>query len=60
MPRAASLAAEIKKARGLETSLIQGSGGVFDVVLDGALLFSKKQLGRFPDAGEILGMIPAA
>jgi predicted Rdx family selenoprotein len=29
------------------------------VVLDGQLIFSKKQLGRFPEAEEILSKIPA-
>jgi selT/selW/selH-like putative selenoprotein len=29
------------------------------VVLDGQLIFSKKQLGRFPEAQEILEKIPA-
>ena len=39
--------------------LISSSGGVFEVVADGSLLFSKKSLGRFPEDGEIehlLGM----
>jgi selT/selW/selH-like putative selenoprotein len=31
---------------------------VFDVVLDGQLIFSKKQVGRFPDPGELLERIP--
>lgn len=29
------------------------SGGVFEVTLDGELLFSKKQTGRFPEREEI-------
>jgi selT/selW/selH-like putative selenoprotein len=33
--------------------LTAGSGGVFDVTLDGKLIFSKKQVGRFPTYGEI-------
>lgn len=33
--------------------LAAGSGGVFDVTLDGKLIFSKKQVGRFPTYGEI-------
>lgn len=37
----------------LDAKLIEGSGGVFDVVVDGELLFSKKQVGRFPGYGEI-------
>lgn len=32
---------------------------MFEVVLDGKLLFSKKQVGRFPEHGEILSQIPA-
>jgi selenoprotein W-related protein len=39
---------------------VKGSGGVFEVVLDGQLIFSKKQVGRFPDVAEILEKIPAA
>ena len=31
---------------------------MFEVVLDGQLIFSKKQLGRFPDDREILEKIP--
>ena len=53
--------AEIKKQRGnIETHLIKGSGGQFEVVLDGKLIFSKKQQGRFPEPSEILQSIPAA
>jgi len=51
--------AEIKKRHtNLETRLIKGSGGQFEVVLDGKLIFSKKQVGRFPDPQEILQQIP--
>jgi selT/selW/selH-like putative selenoprotein len=45
--------------RGIDAKLIKGSGGQFEVVLDGKLIFSKKALGRFPDHSEILEMIPA-
>jgi selenoprotein W-related protein len=34
-------------------SLHPSSGGVFEVKLNGTLIFSKKRLGRFPDLGEI-------
>jgi selT/selW/selH-like putative selenoprotein len=54
------LAAEIRKARGIESRLIKGSGGQFEVVLDGRLIFSKKKEQRFPETTEILEMIPAA
>jgi len=39
--------------------LIKGSGGQFEVVLDGVPIFSKKQVGRFPEVREILEKIPA-
>jgi selenoprotein W-related protein len=44
--------------RDVETRLIEGSGGTLDVVLDGKLLFSKKKAGRWPEASEIVAMIP--
>ena len=51
--------AEVKKARSVETALIKGSGGQFEVALDGQLIFSKKKQGRFPEVQEILEKIPA-
>ena len=52
------MAAEIKRERGIDTILHKGSGGQFEVVLDGQLLFSKKQEGRFPELQEILSRLP--
>ena len=61
LPRAAQVAAEIKQARGIDTTLIKGDGGTFDVRLDGELIFSRKeQGGRFPTVPELLEKIPAA
>jgi selenoprotein W-related protein len=34
--------------------LIAGRGGIFDVELDGKLIFSKHEAGRFPEDSEIL------
>jgi predicted Rdx family selenoprotein len=34
--------------------LIDGAGGIFDVVADGTLIFSKFAAGRFPEESEIL------
>ncbi len=48
------MAAAIKKASGVETKLIEGGGGVFDVKVDGQLIYSKHETGRFPDDAEIL------
>ena len=38
---------------GVEATLIESRGGVFEVVADGKLVFSKKNLGRFPDENEV-------
>jgi selT/selW/selH-like putative selenoprotein len=48
------LAAEIRKAKGIEAKLVRGGGGVFEVTANGQLIFSKKATGRFPEAKEIL------
>jgi len=37
--------------------MIPSSGGVFEVMVDGKLVFSKKALGRHAQAGEILDLI---
>jgi selenoprotein W-related protein len=36
--------------------LQSGSGGVFEVMLDGELVFSKKAARRFPKPGEVAGL----
>jgi selenoprotein W-related protein len=51
------LADELKKSLGTESKLIAGSGGVFEVTVDGSLVFSKKEAGRFPEPGEIPGLL---
>jgi selenoprotein W-related protein len=47
----------IKEDRGVEAELVKGAGGVFDVVVDGKLIYSKQQTGRFPDPEEILAKL---
>jgi selenoprotein W-related protein len=59
LPRAAGLADELETRLGLRAELIKGSGGVFDVTVDGELIFSKKKTGRFPAPGEIERAIAA-
>jgi selenoprotein W-related protein len=51
------LAAAIKKAKGLEATLIPGHKGVFDVVVDGRLVYSKHKSGRFPEHSEVLDQL---
>ena len=48
------MAAAIKERFNFDPELIQGKGGIFDVKVDGGLVFSKKQVGRFPTHDEIL------
>lgn len=44
--------------RDAEIQLTKGSGGVFDVTVDGRLIFSKQRGGRFPELDEVLSQIP--
>ncbi len=48
------MAAEIKNKFGVEPTLMKGSGGIFDVKVDGKLIFSKHVEGRFPEHDEVL------
>ncbi|MCC7540933.1 MAG: Rdx family protein [Deltaproteobacteria bacterium] len=57
MPRAASLAAQIKQQLGLETDVRPGSSGQFDVNVAGKTVFSKYEERRFPEPDEVLDAI---
>ena len=57
LPKAASLAEELKAAHDVDATLIEGGGGVFTVVVDGNLIYSKKETGRFPELGEVADLI---
>jgi predicted Rdx family selenoprotein len=37
-----------------ELTLITGSKGIFDVIVDGEVLYSKKTMGRHAEPGEVL------
>ena len=37
-------------------TLLTGGSGVFDVVVDGEMLYSKKQTGRHAEPGEVLAL----
>lgn len=50
----------MKKALDVDSELIASGGGVFEITVDGRKIFSKKALGRFPDDGEVLGLIRGA
>lgn len=51
------MSAEILEASDIRPSLVGGGGGVFDVEVDGELVFSKAEQGRFPAVGEIPQLI---
>jgi selenoprotein W-related protein len=54
------LADAIENRYGIKSELIASGGGAFEVFLDGKKIFSKLQEGRFPDHGEIIGVIEKA
>ena len=41
------------RIEGAEIELVKSSGGVFEIALDGELLYSKKATGRFPSGEEV-------
>lgn len=52
------MAAELRERYpGVVVELVEGAGGVFEVELDGRLVFSKKALGRHAEPGEIVRLI---
>ncbi|MGB9594777.1 MAG: SelT/SelW/SelH family protein [Candidatus Poribacteria bacterium] len=55
MARAAGLADIVSNKFGnkVDVDLIPSSGGVFEVSLDGNLIYSKQKTGRFPNQQEI-------
>ena len=56
LPDAERVSAELK-SKGVSVELIKGSNGVFDVEIDGKLVYSKRNTGRFPNHGELLTLI---
>ncbi len=42
---------------GAEVELIEGAGGVFEIMRNEELLFSKRKLNRFPDDKEVDAII---
>ncbi len=42
---------------GFDAEAIAGAKSQYDVVADGRLVFSKQQVGRFPETGEVLAAL---
>ena len=57
LPRASSLGDELKKNLGAEIELVAGSNGVFDISLNGNMIYSKFEEGRFPQTEDILARV---
>lgn len=56
LSRATWMAQELLIAHGSDlagVTLVPGRGGVFDVRVDGELVFSQKEAGRFPEPREL-------
>ena len=47
------MAASLKSRFGEDAQVKVGKTGQFDVIVDGRLIFSKSEAGRFPDEGEV-------
>jgi predicted Rdx family selenoprotein len=43
--------------QGFDAAIQPGRSGQFDVISDGELLFSKQQVERFPEPGEVLALL---
>lgn len=41
----------------MKAELVAGSGGIFDVEVDGKMIYSKHKVGRFPEPFEVLSQI---
>jgi selenoprotein W-related protein len=37
--------------------VVPGANGIFDVHLDGELVFTKSMLGRYPDPGDVVPLL---
>jgi selenoprotein W-related protein len=55
--RAEGLKKEIDSEFGVESVLVVGRIGSFDVFVNEELVFSKALMGRFPDSGEVVQLI---
>ena len=55
--KAERIASEIQEAYGVESALIVGETGSFNIFMNDELIFSKTEQGRFPDSGEIVQII---
>jgi len=48
------LAASIRERLGIDSEVLPGDVGMFDVVVDGRVVYSKYETGRFPLDDEVI------
>jgi selT/selW/selH-like putative selenoprotein len=51
------LSAELQAITGADIRLIAAGKGIFDVRVNGRLIYSKYQTGRFPKPGEVTALL---
>jgi selenoprotein W-related protein len=49
----------LREALGVEVSLLQGRGGIFEVAVDGVVV-AKKTIGAFPDEAAVVSAVRTA
>ena len=51
------MADELRGAFGIESDLVEGTRGIFDVYVDDRMVFSKHREQRFPAPGEVVKLV---
>ena len=57
LPRATSLVDKIKEKLNLSAELIKSGGGVYEITMNGELIYSKRRTGIFPEESEVIHKI---
>ncbi|MBT5110306.1 MAG: hypothetical protein HOM25_16630 [Rhodospirillaceae bacterium] len=57
MPRALRARDLLGEKTATEVELIKGGGGIFDIRIDGELVFSKNREGRYPSDDDVRGLV---
>jgi len=58
LPRARRARDILSTLADADIELVKGVAGVFDITIDGTLVYSKKQTGTFPSDEDVRALIP--
>ena len=47
-------------ANGIAAAIVEGRESQFDVIADGEVVYSKQQVGRFPEEDEVLELLASS